>query len=178
MRKKGMNRRRFLQTSSLAVASAAVAGSVGAILPDPMTAWAMSTTTLDEHTALTLVKMCRALYPHDTISDAYYTKAVEALDEKAKANPEFARLLKEGVASLDTVYQVKWLNLSDGYKLQALRSIETTPFFHTMRGFMVGGGGFYDQLLVWRHFGYEGNAWKFGGYLNRGFDDIAWLPEE
>lgn len=178
MSKKGMNRRQFLQTSSLVIAGAAVAGSVGAILPDPTEAWAISTATLDKHTAMTLMKMCRHLYPHDAIGDAYYTKMVEGFDEKAKADPTFARLLRDGVASLDAVYRVKWLDLSEGYKLQALKSLETTPFFQTIRGSIVGATGLYSQPLVWRHFGYEGPSWRFGGYLNRGFDDIGWLPEE
>ena len=97
MSTKGMNRRRFLQTSSLALASAAVVGSMGAILPDPTNAWAMSTTTLDAHTALTLVKLCRAIYPHDALGDTYYAKIVEELDKKAQPDPDFARLLQEGV---------------------------------------------------------------------------------
>jgi len=178
MSTKGMNRRRFLQTSSLALAGAAVVGSMGAILPDPTNAWAIPTTTLDEHTALTLVKLCRAIYPHDALGDTYYAKIVEELDKKAQTDPDFARVLQEGVAALDAVYQVQWLDLSEGYKRQALKSIETTPFFQTVRGFSVGATGLYSQPLVWRHFGYEGPSWRFGGYLNRGFDDIGWLPED
>src|SRR5919108_4816239 len=109
MSKKGMNRRRFLQTSSLAIAGAAVVGSMGAILPDPTEAWAISTTTLDKHTAMTLVKMCRHIYPHDALGDAYYAKIVEELDKKAHTDPDFARSLQEGVAALDAVYHVQWL---------------------------------------------------------------------
>lgn len=176
MSKKGMNRRQFLQASSLAIAGAAVVGSMGAILPDPTEAWAISTTTLDQHTVMTLVRMCRRIYPHDAIGNAYYAPIVEELDKKAETDPAFARLLRDGVASLDAVYQVKWLDLSEGYKLQALKSIETTPFFQTVRGSIITG--LYSQPLVWRHFGYEGPSWRFGGYLNRGFDDIGWLPGE
>ncbi len=175
MSKKGMNRRQFLQTSSLAVAGTAVAGSAGVIF-DPTEARAIPTTTLDKHTAVTLAKMCRHLYPHEAIGDASYAKIVEELDKKAKADPDFARLLQEGVTSLEAVYLVKWLDLSDGYKLKALKSIEPTPFFQTVRESIVTG--LYNQPLVWRHFGYEGSSWGSGGYLKRGFDDIDWLPEE
>jgi hypothetical protein len=126
---------------------------------------------------MTLVNLCRSIYPHEAIGEAYYAKIVEELDKKATTDPAVARLLRDGVASLDAVYQVKWLALSDGYKLQACKSIETTPFFQTVRGFIVGSAGLYSQPLVWRHFGYEGPSWRFGGYLNRGFDDIGWLPE-
>jgi hypothetical protein len=30
---------------------------------------------------------------------------------------------------------------------------------------------------VWRHFGYEGASAQHGGYINRGFDDLNWLPD-
>ncbi len=176
MSKKGMNRRQFLQSSGLTIAGTVVAGSMGAILPKTAEALAKLTATLDEHTAMTLEKMCRHVYPHDEIGDSYYAKIIEGFDEKAKADPNFATLLQDGVASLDAVYGVKWLDLSDGYKLKALNSIETTPFFQTVRSSLVTG--LYDQPLVWRHFGYEGSSWKSGGYIDRGFDDIGWLPEE
>ena len=175
MSKKGMNRRQFLQSSGLTIAGTVVAGSLGAILPK--TAEALEKlATLDEHTAMTLVDMCRHVYPHDTIGDSYYAKIIEGFDEKAKADPNFAKLLQDGVASLDAAYGVKWLDLSDGYKLSTLKSIQTTPFFQTVRGTIVTG--LYDQPLVWRQFGYEGSSWKAGGYIERGFDDIGWLPEE
>lgn len=178
MRKKGINRRRFLQTSGLVLAGAAVVGSTGTMLFDPTGAWAISTTTLDEHTAMTLVKMCRHLYPHDAIEDTQYSKIVEEFDKKASTDPAFAQLLRDGVASLDAGSHGKWLDLSDEDKLQALKSLETTPFFQTVRGTMVGATGFYDQPVVGKQLGYEGSSWQFGGYLNRGFDDISWLPKE
>ena len=35
----------------------------------------------------------------------------------------------------------------------------------------------YNNPLAWRHFGYEGSSHEFGGYIDRGFDDLAWLPQ-
>ena len=26
-------------------------------------------------------------------------------------------------------------------------------------------------------FGYEGEAFEYGGYIERGFDDLGWLPD-
>jgi len=178
MRKKGINRRQFLQTSGLVIAVAAVAGSTGVMLFDPAGACAVATTTLDEHTAMTLVTMCLYLYPHDALGEAPYSTVVEEFDKKASTDPAFAQLLRDGVASLDAGSHGKWLDLSDEDKLQALKSIETTPFFQTVRGTMVGAPGLYNQPVVWKQFGYEGSSWQFGGYLNRGFNDISWLPKE
>jgi hypothetical protein len=178
MRKQSINRRQFLQTSGLVIAGATVVGGTGAMLLDPIRAWATSTTTLNEHTAKTLVMMCRHLYPHKVIEDAQYGKTVEEFDKKAKTDPAFARLLQDGVASLDAAAHGKWLDISDEDKLQALKSIETTPFFQTVRGTLVGASGPYNLPAVWKQFGYEGSSWQFGGYLARGFNDIKWLPTE
>jgi hypothetical protein len=178
MSKKGINRRQFLQTSGLVIAGATVVGSTGTMLFDPTGAWAVATTTLDEHTAMTLVQMCRYLYPHNAIEDTQYRKIVEEFDKKASADSTFAQLLRDGVASLDAASHGKWLDISDEDKLQALKSMETTPFFQTVRGAIVSPTGLYNQPAVWKQLGYEGSSWQFGGYLNRGFDDISWLPKE
>ena len=42
----------------------------------------------------------------------------------------------------------------------------------------LGGGlvtGLYNQKEVWPLFGYEGESFSQGGYIDRGFDDIDWL---
>jgi len=174
--KKVINRRQFLQTSGLIIAGATVAGSTGTRLFDPTGAWAIATTTLDEHAALTLAAMCRSLYPHKTIEDAQYSTIVEGLDKKASTDPAFAQLLRDGVAALDAGAHGKWLEVSDEEKLRVLKNMDTTPFFQTVRGAMVNG--FYNQPVVWKQFGYEGSSWQLGGYLNRGFNDISWLPKE
>jgi len=56
--------------------------------------------------------------------------------------------------------------------------MEATPFFQTVRGSLVGADGPYNLPAVWKKLGYQGSSWQFGGYLNRGFGDIAWLPKE
>jgi len=35
----------------------------------------------------------------------------------------------------------------------------------------------YTDRKVWSELGYEGPSFKFGGYLERGFNDIDWLSE-
>ena len=167
-----MNRRQFLQTSGLAAAGAAVVAS-GTVLTASDGAWALELTSLNAHEGMTLLKMSRALYPHATLSDMYYAGVVEALDGSAKGSAETAALLKEGVAKLDAAMGVKWVELSDGNKLAVLKGMESDGFFQTVRGTTVVS--LYNNPLVWRHFGYEGASAEYGGYLERGFDDLNWL---
>ena len=53
--------------------------------------------------------------------------------------------------------------------------MESSAFFQTVRGTTVVS--LYNNPLVWRHFGYEGPSYGFGGYIHRGFDDLNWLKD-
>ncbi len=169
-----MNRRRFLRTTSL-VAVGAAATAVATIAAVSNGAFALSTTTLSEHEARTLLRMARHLFPHDELGDRYYMLAVEALDEQAEENPELARELAEGIRALDQARGIEFLSLSPGNQQKVLEEIQDTSFFATVRGATVGS--LYANDTIARHFGYEGSSVEYGGYLERGFDDLGWLPK-
>ena len=173
MKKKGMNRRQFFETSGRATAGAAVLAGAG-ILADTQGAWALELTALDEHSAKTLLAMTRGIYPHDTLADQYYAGVVAALDGEAAGNADLAASLKAGVADLDAAMGVPFADLSEGNQLEVLVARQDSPFFQKVRGTTVVA--LYNNPLVWRHFGYEGASFEFGGYLDRGFNDLNWLP--
>ena len=54
-----------------------------------------------------------------------------------------------------------------------MQLIDASAFFQKIRGGMVTG--LYNQKEVWPLFGYEGESFSHGGYIDRGFNDIAWL---
>jgi hypothetical protein len=54
-----------------------------------------------------------------------------------------------------------------------LHEIETSAFFQKVRGNLITG--IYNNKEVWPLFGYEGESASKGGYIHRGFDDVAWL---
>lgn len=58
-------------------------------------------------------------------------------------------------------------------RVAVLETIQQTPFFRTVRAGLVTG--LYNQKEVWPLFGYEGESFSKGGYIDRGFDDIDWL---
>jgi hypothetical protein len=173
--KYAVNRRDFLKTGSGAIAGAAAVTSGTAALVSSQPAAAMQLDTLSAHEGATLLRMCREIYPHPSLADGYYAPLVESLDQEAGDNPETAELLKQGVAGLDAAMGIAWLDLSDGNRLKVLKDIESDAFFQKIKGKTVSD--LYNNPLVWRHFGYEGEAFSKGGYTQRGFDDLTWLPQ-
>ena len=172
MSKKGLNRRQFLQTSGYATAGAAAIAS-GAVLVAPDGAWALGLTKLDEHSGKTILAMVREIYPHETLADMYYAGVVGALDADAAGSEDTAKMLTDGVKSLDSAKGVNFVDLSDGLKMEVLNGMSDSGFFQAVRGKAVVA--LYNNPLVWRHFGYEGASFDQGGYLERGFDDLNWL---
>lgn len=172
MSRSRVNRRQFLETSSETVAGGVAASFVATL---PTSAWAATLAAIDQQTADVLLRACRLLYPHDGLSDDYYAACVEGLDEKAGNDDALAAELKVGVAKLNGSAGPKFLEMNEADQVKALTEIEGTPFFQAMRGHMVVA--LYNDRKVWGHFGYEGPSFPFGGYLDRGFNDIDWLPK-
>ena len=100
---------------------------------------------------------------------------VSQLDSAAQADPSVAKILADGVAQLDSSQGSKFVDLSDKQKVDALKSIETTPFFQKVRG--VELQTLYSDPAVFKAMEYQGASYSMGGYLHHGFNDLAWLPE-
>jgi hypothetical protein len=79
--------------------------------------------------------------------------------------------VREGVATLGGAFATSPENV----RVDALKKIEQSPFFQTMRVKTLGV--LYSTDMAYRYFGYEGEAFSKGGYLFRGFNDLRWLPE-
>lgn len=167
---RGMTRRQLLSRASALGASFVVgAGFIAA----PDGAWAAETVALKPESFATLVQMARDIYPHDHLSDEYYVIAVKGYD-----TPETAPAIEAGIAALNAAAQGKGYAsyLGVGWerdRVDLLRAMEGSAFFQVIRGGLVTG--LYNQKAVWPLFGYEGESFSKGGYIERGFDDIAWL---
>lgn len=167
---KGLTRRQLLSQTS-AAGAAFVVGS--GFLAASNAAWALETTALEPETFATLVQMARDIYPHDSVGDEYYVLAVKGYD-----TAEAAESIQAGVAALDAAAQGKGFSsyLDVGWerdRVDILRGMENSAFFQQIRGGLVTG--LYNQKAVWPIFGYEGSSFEFGGYIDRGFNDINWL---
>jgi hypothetical protein len=175
MNPSGINRRQFLESSGQAAGVVVVAASGVTMLIDPKGAWAMTLEAIPASDAQTLLQALRVIYPHQALSDQYYAQVVAALDGDAKGDEAVATMLMEGVASLDEAGPVPFVELSAGNQRKALEAIADSDFFQTIRFKTVAV--LYNNPLVWQAFGYEGEAFEYGGYIERGFDDLAWLPD-
>lgn len=129
---------------------------------------------LDPHCKATLVAMARQLFPHDALDDAPYVEVVRAIE--AEADAARTALLVEGVELLDSALEARFVDLPDERKVEVLKEIEGSAFFNDIRGTTVRN--LYRNPAVWARFGYEGPSSHLGGYVKRGFDDAAWVPEE
>ena len=168
-----VNRRRFLQSTGMATVAVAAGGLGAAPVFHAKAVWA-ATRIISPGQAATLVAMARHLFPHDALGDQYYAAAVGALDEQAAADPKLAAQLVEGVAQLDEAMGIPFTQLSAGNQLTVIEGIEGTPFFNSVRAATLAA--LYTNDTVARAFGFEGSSVEYGGYLNRGFDDLGWLP--
>lgn len=168
---RGLTRRQLLSRSLAAAGSLAVAGA--GFIAAPNAAWALEVTVITPAQMATLLQMARDIYPHDQVPDQNYAVAVKGYDsEDAKA------LVEAGIAELDAA--AKALGhadyLSIGWeedRVKVLQSIETSAFFQTVRSGLVTG--LYNQKDIWPIFGYQGESFSQGGYIERGFNDIDWL---
>lgn len=171
------SRRIFMRGAAVAVPVVAVATSAGLGIED---AWAADATALQPATLKTMVKVARDIYPHDMLVDGYYITAIKPWDAKAAADPALKSMLEEGVRRLDqdaqdrhkcAYAQVAW----EADRVVLLQGIEQTAFFKKLRSDLVVS--LYNQEELWPKFGYEGSSAEHGGYIQRGFNDIDWLPK-
>ena len=131
---------------------------------------------ISEREKQALLRVARLLYPHDALSDDVYQEALQPLRERAVANRALAAALRAGLDELDQAAGRDWLTAPGDAQLEALKSLESGTFFATVQGDVRTK--LYQHPEVWELIGYEGSSVEYGGYINRGFDDIDWLPED
>ena len=168
-----LTRRELLRGSGVLMGTLA-AGSALALLA-PSRVWAVELKTLSQAEGEALLKMGRTLYPHKKLPDAVYALLAKDLDAAASGDAKLAQQLREGIAGLNQAAGGNFAKASDAKRLAAVKAIEGSPFFATVRGKCITS--LYDNDMAYKVFGYPGSAWEKGGYITRGFQDLKWLPE-
>jgi hypothetical protein len=163
--------RRELLARSAAAGAAFVVGA--GFVAGNSAAWAMEVEHLQPQTMATLIQMARDIYPHDHVGDEFYAVAVKGYD-----SAESKDMIEAGIAGLNAAAVGKGFAsyVDAGWerdRVDILRGMEDSAFFQTIRGGLVTG--LYNQKAVWPLFGYEGESYSQGGYIDRGFNDITWV---
>jgi hypothetical protein len=130
---------------------------------------------LSDRERQTLVRVLRVAYPHDSFPAGPYERTADAVRDAAARDPRLLAQLVQGLADLDGLREVPFTELGDAAALTVLRGVRDTPFFRSVIAIAVVR--LYDDHEVWDLLGYEGPSFDQGGYLERGFNDLDWLPE-
>jgi hypothetical protein len=164
-----LTRRDFLKGSGVLMGVLVAGTTVAALAPSPV--WAVELKALSQADGTSLMSLGRVLFPHAKLPDAVYALLAKDLDGATAKTAE----LKAGIAALDKACDGNFSKASDAKKEAAVKAIEGTAFFNTVRGQCVTS--LYDNDMAYAALGYPGASWDKGGYITRGFQDLKWLPE-
>ncbi|UWQ46278.1 hypothetical protein [Leisingera aquaemixtae] len=167
-----MNRRMFLMTTTLAgVTTTAMLGSASLA----------SSAVLDEAQGASLLRMIQDIYPHpDVLQVSHYEAIAATVMKNAEGDAEIAKGLTDGLARIDAkaqeLFGTPYTGIEDPDAREGLlRHFQDEGFFQGVR--WTAYFGIYDNKEVWPLFGYEGSSVEHGGYIDRGFSDITFVPE-
>lgn len=119
-----------------------------------------------------LMRMVKVAFPHSQFTDGCYERNCDAVLKAASADPGKVVMFYQGMSDLKNA---GFDDMNDADALAHLKSIEENEFFQLMRGTTIVS--LYNDPEVWDILGYEGASYDQGGYINRGFNDLDWLPE-
>lgn len=135
----------------------------------------MNATELTDEARSVLIRVIRVAFPHPSFPDAPYERTADTILREAENSTWFRVALTQGLLTLGHLAGGDFRDLNDEDGTKVLRRIETTEFFGFIRRTTVLN--LYDNEDVWEILGYEGPSFDKGGYINRGFNDLDWLPE-
>lgn len=168
----GVSRRMFLMTTAMAgVTTSAMIASTGRAFAAP----------LDEGQGATLLRMVQDIYPHPNLLDvSHYQAIADAVIANADSDAAAAKDLREGLASIDAqsraLFDSAYIAIEDPDAREGvLRKFQHDGFFQGVR--WTAYFAIYNNVDVWPLFGYQGSSIDHGGYIDRGFSDITFVPQ-
>ena len=134
----------------------------------------LNETELTDEARSVLIRVIRVAFPHPNFPDAPYERTADTILAEAATSTWFRVAITQGLLTLAHFAGGDFRELNDDDATKVLRRIEATEFFGFVRRTTVLN--LYDNKDVWDALGYEGPSFDKGGYINRGFDDLDWLP--
>jgi hypothetical protein len=153
------------------VGSGAVASGLSLTLLGLSRAWAEAPDATAAHAEL--VRMARLLYPHD-VADSVYAEVIDSVLSAAVNNPQLQELMDQAAEELDAAIPGGFLAADEETQLSAMKGLQQQAFFTSIQGQVLPR--LYNHPVIWEHIGYPGSSVEYGGYKDRGFNDIDWLP--
>jgi hypothetical protein len=129
--------------------------------------------SLASHEIETLRRVSFLLFPFPELGAAPYDRIVTGISSAATSDANLRQMIGDGVQALDTGRAAGFLALDESTQVEVLAQIEATPFFAYL--LQKTRDDLFNNPAVWVHIGYEGSSMEFGGYVNRGLNDIDWL---
>ncbi len=111
------------------------------------------------------------LFPFAALMPEMYVRVAERLQQAG--NPAIAEGLGQLRAAVDNL---PWKDVDEARRVAVLTEMQATPFFAAVRAMTLEV--LYRSPEVFAMVGYGGSAIEQGGYINRGFGDIDWLPAQ
>ena len=130
---------------------------------------------LPDDAAERLVRVLTVAFPHRDFPDGPYQRTAEHIIATVSGNAFQTAQLGQGLLGLDAVRDRPFADLDPADAFAVLEAISHTPFFALVRSTTVVF--MYSDREVWGVLGYEGESSDQGGYVDRGFDDLDWLPD-
>ncbi|QKG69978.1 hypothetical protein [Erythrobacter mangrovi] len=158
-----IDRRSFLASSSVSVLAIAI-GGCGV------------SSSIDARQEQALLQMAQHLYPHEGLASSEFKASIAALVSSVRSDPQLAERVGQGITALDKQAGGDWLRAAGPRQAEALASLEQSSFFTEVQTKVRVE--LYNRPAAWEIIGYEGPSVEYGGYLERGYDDIDWLPEK
>ena len=115
------------------------------------------------------------LFPHPRLDKGVYEQVTQQVSDRVAQSAELTNMMKNAMESLTAEAGENGMAIPDREKEELPEKIQHTPFFQFVLNETLNG--IYRHPLTWELLGFEGSSLEFGGYINRGFNDIDWLPE-
>jgi hypothetical protein len=118
-----------------------------------------------------LASVAYDLFPFPELQADLYVRIGQNL--LAPGSPE----ITAGLTQLRTASNsLPWKELDETHRVAILAAMQDSTFFVSVRAATIEV--LYRSPELFAMIGYGGSAIEQGGYLNRGFDEINWLPRE
>jgi hypothetical protein len=164
-------RRKFLMAAVLG-SGAAASGLTLSVLTAAR-AWAEASSSAS--TGPALAKMARLMCPHD-VPESVYVEVMDSILSAALSDPGLDRKMDQALSALDAATGGDFVTSGSNIQLEAMQASATQTWFAAIQGQVLPR--IYNHPVIWKHIGYPGSSVEYGGYKDRGFNDIDWLPAD